>query len=115
MQVPAHVQTYVQILGEDLAVDFLLKFGGAPLYLAKDPKRAEYVELIGVERAALLADVLGAGTHVKPPLAKPWIIHKLAERGLARKQIARLVHMDESSVRRIFAAERDRQAQLDLF
>lgn len=115
MQVPAHVQSYVQILGEDLAVEFLLKFGGAPLYLAKDPKRAEYVELVGAERAALLADVLGVGTFVKPPLAKPWIIHKLAERGMTRKQISRLVHMDESSVRRIFAAERERQAQLDLF
>lgn len=37
---PAHLEPYVRVLGTDLAIEFLLSFGGAELYLSPIPRPA---------------------------------------------------------------------------
>lgn len=97
-RVPAHIQPYVDILGVDGTVEFLMTFGGAELSLRANPRQGQLVNLLGVERAAALAEAAG---HLprRIPLAKPWIAHQLHERGLSVAEIARTLHVSDVSVR----------------
>ena len=52
---PAQVLPYVEALGTDLAVTFLLTYGGAEMTLSATPAGAGHGTLIGPERAAALA------------------------------------------------------------
>lgn len=65
------IQAYIEILGLDLTVDFLLAFGGAELHLSRDPKgKSRLSALVGPERAKALGQV----THRlqrRVPLEKP--------------------------------------------
>ncbi|NCM96130.1 MAG: helix-turn-helix domain-containing protein [Rhodobacterales bacterium] len=96
---PAHVAPYVDVLGVDGAVEFLLAFGGAELYLATSPKgRSRLAQLVGVEKAAELAH---AAEHLprRVPTAKPWIAQVFKSRGLSVAEIARRLHVSDVSVR----------------
>lgn len=97
---PAHVAPYVDALGPETAIRFLLEFGGAELYIAASPKgRSRMVAVIGVEGAAALAAI----AHRLPkrvPTAKPWIAQCLRADGLAVAAIARQLHTSDVSVRK---------------
>ena len=92
---PAHVQPYVDALGVETAVTFLLHFGGADLYIPKEPKGgSEIVTVLGMDGARALSD-LAARTRLqfRVPLAKPWIARHMAfTRGLSKAEIARKLH-----------------------
>ena len=116
---PAHVQPYVDVLGADGAISFLLTFGGAELYLATSPKgRSRLVQLVGLEKATELAR---AAEHLprRVPTAKPWIAQVWKSRGLATAEIARRLHMSDVSVRgwlkRATQPEPDDSRQMRLF
>jgi hypothetical protein len=65
----AQVADDVDILGADLAVVFLLRFGGAEMYFPADPKGKSALEdLIGYDRVKAL-DALPR-LHRRVPLAK---------------------------------------------
>ncbi|RWR26825.1 helix-turn-helix domain-containing protein [Sinirhodobacter populi] len=97
---PAHVAHYVEALGRDRAIRFLLEFGGAELYIATAPKgRSRLSEVIGLDGAAALAGI----AHLLPkrvPTAKPWIAQCLRVDGLNVAAIARLLHVSDVSVRK---------------
>ena len=95
---PAHIQPYVDVLGVDGTVDFLMTFGGAELSLRSNPRRGRLVDLVGHERASALAEVAG---HLprRIPLAKPWLAQQLREKGLPVAEIARTLHVSDVSVR----------------
>lgn len=96
---PAHVYPYVEVLGTDLAIEFLLTFGGAELYMASAPKgRSRLVQLVGPGKAAELARAAG---HLprRVPTAKPWIAATWHARGLPVAEIARRLHVSDVSVR----------------
>ena len=95
----AQVEPYVEVFGFDLAIAFLLQFGGAELYVAKDPKgRSQLEALVGPDRAK----ALGAITHrLQPrvPIANRWLAACLAARGLSKAEIARTLRVSNNSVR----------------
>lgn len=94
---PAHVEPYVRVLGPDLAFDFLMRFGGAELYLSPTPQgRSEVEALIGAERVAELA-ALDLPRRV--PTAKPWLAAVLKTRGLSHAKIATTLHTTDVTVR----------------
>lgn len=98
---PAHVEPYVRVLGPELAVQFLLEFGGAELYLAETPKGGSRVEqLLGRDQVAALA-----GLHLprRVPTAKPWISRHLKFTGLSHAEIARRLHTTDVTVRKYLA------------
>lgn len=107
----AQVETYVDVLGTDLTIDFLLTFGGAPLYIADNPgEGSELVALIGVEKAKALA----AQKHrlqERVPLAKNWLIGCLYARGMPVLRIARQLHVSDVTVRRALSAAKKRGAR----
>lgn len=95
----AQVEPYVEALGYDGAIAFLLAFGGAEIYITAHPKsRGQVVEVVGRRGAAKLAAI----AHRLPrrvPLAKRWIAAVLFARGLSKADIARKLHMTEVTIR----------------
>lgn len=89
----------MDVLGTDLAVSFLLEFGGAYHDFACKPREtSRLVALVGQENAVALA----AGAYRLPrriPLAKPWIAQVLRSKGLSVNEIARKLHASDNSVR----------------
>ena len=97
----AQVEPFVEALGYDEAVTFLMHFGGAGLYLAKSPKgRSASAEMFGADAMAKLA----ASDRIPPksriPLAKPWMARVFAWRGHSTASIARTLRATEVTVRR---------------
>jgi hypothetical protein len=116
---PAHVEPYVRVLGIESAVEFLMTFGGAELYLAAKPKgRGRLAALVGIDKAAALAR---AAEHLprRVPTAKPWIARVMHAKGLPKAEIARRLHQSDVSVRRWIDASPDQPTadprQLPLF
>ncbi len=96
---PAQIEVFVEILGVDLTVEFLLKFGGAELYFAKDPKsRSQLASLVGPKRAKALGQVTER-LQRRVPLAKPWTAQYLSWKGMSVAEIARTLHTSDVSVR----------------
>jgi hypothetical protein len=96
---PAHIEAYVRILGVDGAIEFLLTFGGAELYLATSPKgRSRLAKQVGIEKATALAE---ASEHLprRVPTAKPWIAQVWRHRGRSVADIARTLHVSDVAVR----------------
>lgn len=102
---PAQVQPFVDALGTDGAVTFLLAFGGAELYIPADPKGASaLVHVMGLEAARALSAVAQQAIIPKRiPTAKPWIARVLFTRGLPKAEIARRLHASDVAVRRWLA------------
>ena len=97
---PEQVEPYVRVLGADLAVEFLLTFGGAELTLSKDPKGKGRLErLVGYERAKALAD-LDHLLQKRVPIGNPWIATYLAWKGHSVAEIARRLRVTDVTVRR---------------
>lgn len=95
----AHVAPYVEVLGVDLTVTFLLAFGGAEIYLPSDRRsRSRVADLIGRKKAAALAKI-GWKLPRRVPLAKPWIAAVLHAKGLSKSDIARKLHVSDVTVR----------------
>lgn len=96
---PAHIARYVEILGEEMAVEFLLAFGGADLYLAPNPKgRSELAKVVGMKHAAELAAQADRLPR-RVPTGKIWIAAVLRSKGLSVADIARRLHSSDVSVR----------------
>ncbi len=111
--VPAHVSAYVEALGVDTAMDFLCRFGGSQIYIARSPtERSEAARAIGAQAVGKLARALGPG-YYKIPIAKRWIAQVLFSRGESLNAIARIVRADVETVRRWRLAETEDE-QLDL-
>lgn len=98
----AQVAPYIEAMGAETTVTFLLAFGGADLVIADDPThRAAYVRLIGQDNAKALATV----AHSLPrrvPLAKKWLAEMLRWQGNSTAQTARTLRVSEVTVRRWF-------------
>ena len=96
----AQIEPYVEAFGIELAITFLLQFGGAELYVAKDPRgRSQLEALVGPERAK----ALGANDHRlqrRVPLAKPWLAACFATLGMGTAEIARTLRVSDTSVRK---------------
>lgn len=97
----AQVAPYVEALGFDLAIAFLLRFGGAEMYVADTPRgRSEAEALLGEDACR----ALGAVAHRLPkrvPLAKTWLALCLQARGLSVAEIARTLRVTDVTVRRM--------------
>lgn len=95
----AQVQPYVDALGADLAVRFLLTFGGAEMAVSANPKgRSRLEALVGPEKARALAEQADL-LQRRVPLAKRWLAAYLAWQGHPAAEIARQLRVTDSSVR----------------
>jgi hypothetical protein len=113
IDIPAHIQPYVDVLGLGLTIDFLLAFGGAPLYLPGERTHGDsrISEVIGSAKAVALGRHLGKGM-VRVPLAKPFIAAYLFANNVPVVEIARRLHVSDVSVRRWLPDREARQPGL---
>ncbi len=96
----AQVEPYVEALGSDLAVRFILQFGGAEVYIAADPKgRSSYEVLVGPDGARALAAVADR-LQARVPIANRWLAAMLAWQGYSTAHIARTIRVSDPTVRR---------------
>ena len=96
---PSHIEPFVSTLGTDLAITFLLRFGGAELYLTASPKgKSALAQEFGLEAAIKIAE---AAAHLprRMPLAKEWVAAVWSHRGLSDAEIARRLHVTDVTVR----------------
>jgi hypothetical protein len=104
---PAHIEPYVAALGAERAVRFLLAFGGADFYIAKDPKGAsKAVEVIGLDGLRALSEIRDR-LQYRVPTGKNWIARYLSVvEGKSKAEIARTLHSSNTSVTRWLLEER---------
>lgn len=96
---PAHVEPYVRILGEDLAIEFLLTFGGARRQLSASPQaESAVVRIVGIDRARALHGEFGLEIP-RVPTGKIWIAQVWHLAGVPVSEIARRLHMTDKTVR----------------
>jgi hypothetical protein len=95
---PYTIEPYVRVLGPELAFQFIMRFGGAELYLSPTPKGKSEVEaLIGADHVAALAAM---DLPRRVPTAKPWLAaYMKATTGLSGAEIARRLHTTDVAVR----------------
>ena len=100
---PAHVQPFVEALGPDMAVTYLLTYGGAEVYLRKKPnERIPYVEVVGLEGAKALAERAARGwLPRRVPLANAWLAAMLAWQGQSASEIARRLRVTDVTARKL--------------
>jgi hypothetical protein len=111
--VPANIEPFVRVLGVELAITFLLEFGGAELYLAKRPQeRGRLTQLVGPVKASALAEA-AEFLPKRIPLAKAWIARTLLTEGHSVADIARRLRVSDVTVRGFTAVERE-ERQLKL-
>jgi hypothetical protein len=98
---PAHIEPYVAALGAERAVRFLLAFGGADFYIAKDPKGAsKAVDVIGIDGLRALGEIRDR-LQSRVPTGKNWIARYLfIVEGKSKAEIARTLHASTVSVNR---------------
>lgn len=96
---PAHVEPYVRCLGVEMAIEFLLAFGGAPLYLAENPQgRNRLLPVIG--EAGIVALHREFGSRIdRVPTAKVWVTRIWHEQGRPVIDIARALHTTDKTIR----------------
>ena len=95
----AQVADYVDVLGADLAVHFLLRFGGAEMYIPADPKgKSALQDLLGYDKLKELAARPRLQRRV--PLAKQWLAAMLDWQGHSKAEIARTLRVSDVAVRR---------------
>lgn len=100
----AQVAAYVDVLGADLAVEFILQFGGAGVYFARDPKgQSEVEKLIGYEKVKALAQC--PRLPKKVPLAKRWLASMLDWKGYSKSAIARTLRISDTTVANYLAGK----------
>lgn len=99
----AQVEPYVEALGAELAVEFLLRFGGADIFIAAKPRgRAAWHKFVGDEAAHRLAAIANANPRFqrRVPIANDWLIGMLAWQGKRVPEIARTVRRSDVAVRK---------------
>ncbi|OJF91716.1 hypothetical protein AX761_21945 [Rhizobium sp. 58] len=112
LRVPAQLQPYIDVLGEDLGIRFLLAFGGSYIYLSERPQaRSEVVYLVGLENAVALARRIGSGS-MRVHSGKPFIARYFKDKGRTVNSIARELHTTDVTVRGWLKPPDDRQMKL---
>ena len=97
----AQVAPFVEVLGPELTVAFLISFGGAELYLAAAPGGRSALEaLVGHDKAKALAAHPDMQMIQRIPLARKWLVQMMAWQGQPNAHIARTVRVATSTVRR---------------
>ncbi len=91
------------VIGEEAAMAFALRFRGLRLYIPKDPANEPRIaETIGDELATRLCDALWRTTLTIPRReAERRAVHGLCKEGLTKQQIAERLHITERQVYRL--------------
>lgn len=107
----AQIAPFVQVLGVEDAIRFLLAYGGAELCISKNPRDTnELVQMFGREAVEALANLTTLPRRI--PLAKPWLAAWFHAQGLSVAQIARKLRVSDISVRTYLRRDAENRTRL---
>jgi hypothetical protein len=96
----AQVEPFHEVLGPELTVVFLLKFGGSEVFFSANPQgHSEAEKLIGPERIRALVANPKLEPRMRIPLANRWLAKMLHWQGHSTLHIARTLRASSVSVR----------------
>lgn len=99
---PDYIKPWVEAFGEEDAIQVFLSMGGVTVYLPKKSTDAnQLARIVGKEKVDALGQRLGSG-YFKVPISNQWIAECLWEQGRTNAEIARILRVDEATVRRWF-------------
>jgi hypothetical protein len=99
IRTPVQIAPFVEVLGIDGAVAFLLEFGGAELTFSRNPREtSQLCQLVGLDSARALG-VAAACLPTRIPLEKRWLAAVLKSKGLSNAAIARKLRVQDKTVR----------------
>ena len=115
-EAPDQLSVYIDVLGVETAVKFILHYGGTPLYLAANPgSKSELVQVIGMENAVALSAELRPGQIGRVPLAREFMCSYFLSLGYTKLRIARTLKITDETVRRsLTGRNRRRKAGIEL-
>lgn len=103
IRVPAQVEPYVEALGIDMAVEFLIAFGGTVVIVSPRPtKYNEVARRFGVEASLALSRIADRLPR-RVPQQKAWAARVLHASGLKNVEIARRLNVSDEMVRQYLA------------
>lgn len=112
---PAHVEPYIEALGFDLAVEFLLEFGGTAVYLPdRAGGRGEVERFLGAEKLKALKGQEHR-MSARVPRPKRWLAMVLRAQGLSEARTARKVGVTDKTIRQWMRGPGGNVSQLSLF
>lgn len=100
VRVPAHLSVFVEVLGLEGAIEFLLEFGGARIYIAqrktgnsllKKSLGADKTHALWLQRDRIPARI---------PVGRVWIAQVWLARGMTVAEVARKLHVTDVTVRK---------------
>lgn len=104
---PAHLDPYIEVLGPELAVRFLIEFGGARMYFPEDPKGKSRAEaMIGADALRRIGQRL---TSNRPdiPIANTWLVQAMTAEGKGTWEICNTLRITIKTVREARKARKD--------
>jgi len=108
----AQVEPYVSALGTEVAMLFILTFGGSAIYIpVKVAESNEVTALIGAEGTKALAAIRDR-LPARVPLAKSWLVQCLLAEGKTVNEIARTIRASDTAVRTMMRKWDAREAEL---
>jgi hypothetical protein len=100
---PAHLDPYIEVLGHELAVTFLIAMGGCRARFPSDPGGRSYAEaLIGPEALRELSRRMPSEIR-EIPFPRSWLIRALHAEGMTHGQICRALKTSDRNVRETLA------------
>lgn len=108
---PAQIAPFVQVLGIDGAIRFILAYGGAELVISANPRDGnDLVEMFGRDAVQALAALTGMPRRI--PLVKPWLAAYFHAEGLSIAQIARKLRVSDVAVRNYLRKDAENRKRL---
>lgn len=97
-RIPAHVDSFVEIIGIDATLELILTYGGTTITASAEPRRSRLVATIGRDAVKALYRAHGPA-KISVPLASSFVARVLRSRGEAVSSIARRLRRTEATVR----------------
>ncbi|MEO0632907.1 MAG: hypothetical protein AAFY52_02085 [Pseudomonadota bacterium] len=104
-------ETYVELLGEQTALAFILEFGGSEVFIPEKPRGKGMVEaIVGYEGMKALRHASFEASF-RIPLANKWVAQCLHVQGHSINAIARRMRMTTNTVSKYIKALDDQCAK----
>ncbi len=114
IKTPKNLEPYIEALGEDLTLAFIMRFGGSPVYLpSSEATDSEIKTVLGADGIKALAKIFGPGQIGRVPIAREWTVRKLKAHHWSTLAIARELRVTDETVRRILNDRPSRQTSFN--
>lgn len=100
IKVPANLAPFINTLGFDKGIEFLLRFGGSAMYFPKKPQdgRSLASSLLTVDEIIALSQAIDRD-YLRVPVGKKFIAQYLRSQNVSVGEIARRLHMTDVTIR----------------